>query len=78
MKRPTSCGREGVPCGRALKGVPLDKFDDSVPLEQKQCVACWNALNDPAYQRLWGIAVDADGEKIDRAALANTPRRPCC
>jgi len=70
MKRPCHCGR-------ALQGVPLDKFDDSVPPEQKQCVACWLSLNDPAYQRLWGLAGDDDGGKVDVAAL---PKKsgPCC
>jgi len=57
-------------CGRALKDAPLDKFDDSVPDEQKQCVFCWNALNDPAYQRLWGITPEGEEGKVDLAALA--------
>ncbi len=63
MKRPCHCGR-------ALYKVPLDKFDDSVPAEQKQCVFCWNALNDPDYQRLWGIKPDGEmGGKVDIQAL---------
>jgi len=71
MKRPCYCGR-------AIKGAPLDKFDDSVPEVQKQCVTCWNALNDPFYQRLWGIAgkdvVPLTPEQI--AALQKG--RSCC
>jgi len=64
-------------CNRALKGFPLDKFDDSVPDEQKQCVFCWLALNDPAYRRLWGLDGDDDGGKVDVAAL---PKKTgsCC
>lgn len=62
-------------CGRALKGVPLDKFDDSVPPERKQCVICWLSLNDPAYQKLWGLESGDEGGKVDAAAL---PVRNCC
>jgi len=76
MKRPTSCGRDGQPCGRALKGAPLDKFDDSVPPEKKQCVQCWNALNSPVHQRLWGIPVDAEGQVILDALPPRTGN--CC
>lgn len=57
-------------CGRALKGAALDKFDENVPAEMKQCVFCWNALNDPRYQRLWGIGVESEDGKVDLAALA--------
>jgi len=76
MKRPF-CGPKGTYCGRALKDQPLDKLDDSVPREKKQCVACWLALNDPEYQRLWGIPASSEGDgKVDLAAL--TPKNGPC
>ena len=77
MKRPTSCGKDGVPCGRAIKDSANDKFDDSVPPEKKQCPMCWNALNDPAYQRLWGLDGDDDGGRVDVAALPKKTGN-CC
>lgn len=71
-------------CGRALKGEALDKFDDTVPADKKQCVFCWNALNDPAYQRLWGLdefgealTALASAPKLQLALLAQAPRS-CC
>ena len=49
-------------CGNAVKGAVLDKFDDSVPEEKKQCVPCWNALNSEAHQKLWRL--DEFGEPL--------------
>lgn len=75
MKRPTSCGQNGQPCERAIQGSDLDKFDDSVPPELKQCVPCWNALNSPEHRRLWGL--DEPGELQPQSIVA-LPRRDCC
>lgn len=65
-------------CGRAVEGSDLDKFDESVPKDRKQCVFCWNALNSPEHRRLWGIDASAAPEpKVDIAKLPKTSR-PCC
>lgn len=71
MKRPCYCGR-------ALKDVPLDKFDGAVPPHQKQCVFCWNALNDPEYQRLWRIHPE-ELRPLTRAEIKALPKsdKPC-
>lgn len=69
MKRPCRCNR-------AIAGAPLDKFDDSVPAEQKQCVFCWNALNSLEYRKLWGL--QDDGEPLTMDAVRKLPNRGCC
>jgi len=66
------------PCfwGQAVKGTPRDKSDES------QCGMCWNAINDPEYQKLWGL--DENGEKsgdppkVNKVGIAALPRRSCC
>jgi len=70
MKRPCYCGR-------ALKGVPLDKFNETVPADQKQCVFCWNALNDPYYQRLWKIK-DENTVPLTPEQIAALPKGGNC
>ncbi len=72
MKRPL-CSPDGKSyCGRAEKvpdGTPCDK--------EKYCPFCWNALNDPQYQRLWGLTSDDNGGKVDVAALPKKSGN-CC